>query len=59
VLAVNVEENSNRQPIHYVTPPGIERVQELSNNGVNLLQNEQAYEFADKQPGKTRFKGCV
>lgn len=42
VLAVNVEENSNRQPIPYVTPPGIERVQELSNNGVNLLQNEQA-----------------
>ncbi len=42
VLAVNVEENSSRQPIIYVTPPGIERVQELSNNGVNLLQNEQA-----------------
>lgn len=42
VLAVNVEENSNRQPIPYVIPPGIERVQELSNNGVNLLQNEQA-----------------
>jgi cell surface protein SprA len=42
VLAVNVEENSNRQPIPYRIPPGIERVQELSNNGVNLLQNEQA-----------------
>ena len=42
VLAVNVEENSNRQPIPYRTPPGIDRVQELSNNGVNLLQNEQA-----------------
>ena len=42
LLAVNVEENSNRQPIPYVIPPGIERVQELSNNGVNLLQNEQA-----------------
>ncbi|MBV9961989.1 MAG: cell surface protein SprA [Parafilimonas sp.] len=42
VLAVNVEENSSRQPVPYVTPPGIERVQELSNNGVNLLQNEQA-----------------
>ncbi len=42
VLAVNVEENSNRQPIPYKIPPGIERVQTLSNNGVNLLQNEQA-----------------
>lgn len=42
VLAVNVEENSSRQPIPYRTPPGIDRVQELSNNGVNLLQNEQA-----------------
>lgn len=42
VLAVNVEENSDRLPIPYVTPPGIERVQTLSNNNVNLLQNEQA-----------------
>ncbi|RFM25694.1 T9SS outer membrane translocon Sov/SprA [Deminuibacter soli] len=42
VLAVNVEENSSRQPIPYVIPPGIERVQVLSNNGVNLLQNEQS-----------------
>ncbi|BAV04191.1 T9SS outer membrane translocon Sov/SprA [Filimonas lacunae] len=42
VLAVNLEENSTRQPIPYVIPPGIERVQMLSNNGVNLLQNEQS-----------------
>ncbi len=42
VLAVNLEENSSRQPVNYVIPPGIERVQALSNNGVNLLQNEQA-----------------
>ncbi|HVZ26378.1 MAG TPA: cell surface protein SprA, partial [Sediminibacterium sp.] len=41
-LAVNLEENSNRQPVNYIMPPGIERVQQLSNNGVNLLQNEQA-----------------
>lgn len=41
-LAVNIEENSNRTPVNYVMPPGIERVQQLSNNGVNLLQNEQA-----------------
>lgn len=41
-LAVNLEENSARSPVNYVIPPGIERVQQLSNNGVNLLQNEQA-----------------
>jgi cell surface protein SprA len=36
VLAVNVEENSKRQPVNYLIPPGIERVQQLSNNGINL-----------------------
>ena len=45
VLAVNLEENSKRSPVNYVIPPGIERVQQLSNNGVNLLQNEQAMSF--------------
>jgi cell surface protein SprA len=42
VLAVNLEENSSRSPVNYVMPPGIERVQLLSNNGINLLQNEQS-----------------
>lgn len=42
LLSVNVEENSARTPIPYKIPPGIERVQLLSNNGVNLLQNEQS-----------------
>ncbi len=41
-LAVSIEQNGSRQPVNYVIPPGIERVQLLSNNGVNLLQNEQA-----------------
>ncbi len=41
-LAVNLEENSSRQPVNYLMPPGVERVQQLSNNGVNLQQNEQA-----------------
>lgn len=45
VLAVNLEENSKRSPVNYLIPPGIERVQQLSNNGVNLLQNEQAMSF--------------
>lgn len=42
VLSVNIEQNSSRTPIPYKIPPGIERVQILSNNGVNLLQNEQS-----------------
>jgi cell surface protein SprA len=42
VLAVNIEENDKRTPVPYRIPPGIERVQQLSNNGVNILQNEQA-----------------
>lgn len=41
-LAVNLEENDDRQPIHYVEPPGIERQQQISNNNVQLLQNEQS-----------------
>jgi len=41
-LAVNIEENDQRSPVPYVTPPGIERQQQLSNNNVQLLQNEQA-----------------
>ncbi len=41
-LAVSLEENSSRQPVNYLMPPGVERVQMLSNNGVNLQQNEQA-----------------
>lgn len=42
VLAVNIEENANRAPVNYVLPPGIERVQALSNNNVNIQMNEQA-----------------
>lgn len=41
-IAVSLEENGSRTPVNYLVPPGIERVQLLSNNGVNLLQNEQA-----------------
>ena len=42
VGAVNIEENDRRDPIPYRIPPGIERVQSLSNGGINILQNEQA-----------------
>jgi cell surface protein SprA len=42
VLAVNIEENDQRDPIPYRIPPGIERQQQLSNNNVSLFLNEQA-----------------
>ena len=42
VTAVNIEQNSKRFPINYVSPPGVLRQQELSSNNVNLLLNEQA-----------------
>ena len=42
VLAVNIEENDQRQPIPYRIPPGIERQQQLSNNNVPIFLNEQA-----------------
>jgi cell surface protein SprA len=40
--AVNIEENDKRVPLPYRTPTEIERVQTQSNNGVNLLLNEQS-----------------
>jgi cell surface protein SprA len=46
VTAVNIEENDERDPVPYRTPPGIERVQALSNGGINILQNEQALSMA-------------
>ena len=42
VGAVNIEENDTRDPLPYRTPKDIQRQQTLSNNGVALLQNEQA-----------------
>lgn len=60
VGAVNIEENDRRVPLPYRTPREIERVQTLSNNGVNLLQNEQALtlEFNNlaKKKGKAVFQ---
>jgi cell surface protein SprA len=54
--AVNVEENDRRIPVNYVIPPGIERVQQLSNNGVNLLQNEQSLsmQICNLEDGQSR-----
>ncbi len=42
VSAVNIEENSEKQPVNYVVPPGIERVRNLSSTNIAALQNEQA-----------------
>ncbi|MEO5888875.1 MAG: cell surface protein SprA [Ferruginibacter sp.] len=42
VNGVNIEENDKRIPLPYRTPREIQRQQIQSNNGVNLLQNEQS-----------------
>lgn len=56
VTAVNVEENDKRFPVPYRIPPGIERVQQLSNNGINILQNEQSLsiQVCNLQDGDSR-----
>ena len=41
VLAVNVQENNERCPINYITPPGVVREQ-LYNNNTVINQNEQS-----------------
>ena len=47
VLAVNIEENSKRRPVNYLIPPGIERVQQLSNNNINISAERTGHEFPD------------
>jgi cell surface protein SprA len=41
VLAVNIQENANRCPVNYATPPGVQREQ-LNNNNTIINQNEQS-----------------
>ena len=41
VLSVNIQENSQRVPIHYVTPPGV-ILEELQNGQQVIRQNEQS-----------------
>ncbi|MFT3910577.1 MAG: cell surface protein SprA [Ferruginibacter sp.] len=57
VGAVNIEENDSRLPLAYRTPREIERVQTQSNNGVNLLQNEQAMSLVFCDLAKNDAKG--
>jgi cell surface protein SprA len=40
-IAVNIQENSDREPIPYVSPPGVQREQLYNNNAV-INQNEQS-----------------
>ncbi len=42
VLSVSLEENSDRQPIPYVIPPGVNRQQANVANGQSISLNEQA-----------------
>ena len=55
VSTVNIEENSKRLPIAYVSPPGIDRVQNMASLGT-VLENEQALsvEVCDLNTGDAR-----
>jgi cell surface protein SprA len=57
VLAVNIEENDQREPIVYRQPPGVERQEQLSNNNVQLLLNEQSLSVRVKGLPKTQSRG--
>ena len=41
VLAVNIQENGDRCPVEYVSPPGVDREQLVQNNSL-INQNEQS-----------------
>ncbi len=57
VGAVNIEENDKRSPLPYRTPKEIQRQQVQSNNGVNLLQNEQSMSLRFCGMGKNDARG--
>jgi len=52
VNGVNIEENDKRSPLPYRTPKEIQRQQIQSNNGVNLLMNEQSMSLRFNNMGK-------
>ncbi|MBP6431585.1 MAG: cell surface protein SprA, partial [Ferruginibacter sp.] len=56
VGAVNIEENDKKTPLPYRTPREIQRQQTQSNNGVNLLLNEQSMnlQLCNLQKGDAR-----
>jgi cell surface protein SprA len=57
INGVNIEENDKRTPLAYRTPREIKRQQILSNNGVNLLQNEQSMSLQFCGLGKGDARG--
>ncbi len=56
VASVSVEENSDREPIPYVIPPGVNRQQANVANGQNIQLNEQALslQFCGLKDGDAR-----
>ncbi|UEG48492.1 cell surface protein SprA [Ferruginibacter lapsinanis] len=57
VGGVSIEENDKRSPLPYRTPKDIQRQQIQSNNGVNLLQNEQSMTLKFCGLGKDDTRG--
>jgi cell surface protein SprA len=55
--AVNIEENDTRSPLPYRTPLSVQRQQTQSNNGVNLLLNEQSMTLQFCNLAKNDAKG--
>jgi cell surface protein SprA len=53
--AVNIEENSNRKPVNYVLPPGVDRVIDPANAQLRQL-NEQSMvmKVMDLEPGEAK-----
>ena len=58
VVALNIQENGNRTPINYVTPPGVVREQ-LYNNNTVINQNEQSLSLRvyKKDPSQSGLGG--
>ncbi len=56
VSSVNIEENSEKLPVPYVLPPGIEREQNISSPSYSDYQNEQSLQVnvCDLQDGDSR-----
>jgi cell surface protein SprA len=50
VLSVNIQENANRDPIPYVTPPGVVREQVVNNQQI-INQNEQSLSLKISKDG--------
>ncbi|MCD4698184.1 MAG: cell surface protein SprA, partial [Bacteroidales bacterium] len=57
ISAVNIEENSQRYPINYVTPPGIEREVNISTTNLTRL-NEQSMVLKVTELGDGTFAGA-